>query len=613
MFFTTFLTALRAKLKKISQQRDPIRLKKKSDQHDLRLVQSVVAKKQRALPKWRQLKYFKKTLLPIEKIIVGIFTFCIFISAIGLLASLYLQYSTLVPADGGDYTEGIVGRLQFINPVLCPNNEADSDICSLIFSGLFRYDPAKGIVPDIADNYEISADQKTYTIYLKQSALWHDKQKVTADDVLFTIEKIKDPNTKSPLYFGLNNVKAEKITDYSLRLTLNDPYAPFLESLTFGILPKHIWQNIPAQEFFTSKYNLEPIGSGPFKFGGAEKDANKTIIKFTAVSFKNFYIAAPHLDALHFKFYGSYDQTIEALNNKNVEGISYLPKYFEDKITNHGALNFHQLQLPQYTALFLNAQKAPLLGYPKIRQLLAQTIDKNKIINDILNGEAIAINDPLFFSQPKLTAKKYDYNLAAVKSGLNDMGWKLADYKKIDEKYPFRVRSKNKQYMNFVITTINQPENIATAELIKNSWQALGIKTDLEIFNAADLSEKIKNRDYEILLYAEISGFDPDQYPFWHSSQAKYPGLNLSLYQNPNADKLLEDARKTADQKIRAAKYAAFQQILTNDVPAIFLFSPTYTYPQNKKLLGFDVENIISPANRFSNVAEWHVNLKREL
>ena len=140
------------------------------------------------------------------------------------------------------------------------------------------------------------------------------------------------------------------------------------------------------------------------------------------------------------------------MNNKNIDGISYLPKYFEDKINNHNALNFNQLQLPQYAALFLNAQKAPLLGYPKIRQLLAQTIDKNKIINDILNGEAQTLDGPLFFSQPDATAKKYIYNPSAVKTGLNEMGWKLSDYKKI--KISVWVRSSKRTA--FVITTISR-------------------------------------------------------------------------------------------------------------------------------------------------------------
>jgi peptide/nickel transport system substrate-binding protein len=614
-FLSSFFKNLRHRFKNLSRTAELRRISKKQNLHDQRLVQFLAKKQRQKTPQVSQLKYFKKVLNPTERLIVKIAGFLIFFSAIALLVNLYFQFSSIVPANGGEYTEGLLGYPKYINPILSQNNEVDADICSLIFSGLFKYDTEKGIIGDLVDNYEVNADQKTYTFYLKQDVLWHDGQKLTSDDVLYTIEKIKDPNSKSPMYFGISNIKAEKINDYSFKLTLSEPYAPFLESLMFGILPKHIWQTIPAQEFFTSKYNLEPIGSGPFKFSGVGKDQNNIATNFSMTAFKNYFGKAPYLSTLHFKFYSSFDQAVDALNNKNVEGLSYLPKSAESKVANHSSLNFYQLRLPQYTALFFNAQQKPLLGYPKIRQLLAQAVDRNKIVSNILNDEAEIIDGPFLTSRFNIATptKTYQYNPSYVKTQLDGMGWKLAEYKSKTEQYPFQVRKKSDQYMEFTVTTINQPENAAIAEFIKTTWQPLGIKVNLEILNPTDLAEKIKNRDYEILLYGEILSYDPDPYPFWHSSQTKYPGLNLALYQNATADKLLEDARKTADQQTRVAKYNAFQQILINDAPAVFLFSPTYTYPQSKIINGFHSTNITLPSNRFSDVTEWYINVKRKL
>jgi len=614
--FSSILNYLRQQWKKIGRNLELKKISKQQNLHDQKLVQILARKnKKNGALLFSQLKYFKKCLSPIERAAVKIAGIIIFASAAALLLSLYFQLSKMVPAFGGEYTEGLIGHPKYINPILSQNNEVDADITALVFSGLFKYDAKKGLIGDLVDNYEISQDQKTYTFYLRQDALWHDKQPVTADDVLFTIEKIKDPNTKSPLYFGVSDVKAEKINDHSLKLTLTNPYAPFLESLMFGVLPKHVWQNVPAQEFFTTIHNLEPIGSGPFAFAGLAKDKNGAITTYSVQAFKKYFGGSPNLTALHFKFYGSFAQAVDALNNKNVEGLSYLPKSSESKVANHSALNFNQLNLPQYTALFFNAQKDPLLGYPKIRRALTQATDKAKIVDKILNNEATVIDGPFLagrfgIDQPTTT---YGYNPENVKKTLTDMGWKLGDYKSKTEEYPFQVRQKSGQYMEFTITTINQPENVAMAEFIKSAWQPLGIKINLTILNSTELAEKIKNRDYEILLYGEILSYDPDPYPFWHSSQTKHPGLNLAVYQNSAADKLLEDARKISDEKVRATKYGAFQKILIDDAPAIFLFSPTYTYPQNKKIKGFNSFNITFPSNRFSNVTDWYINVKRQL
>ena len=180
--------------------------------------------------------------------------------AILVIASLITWYSNYrltrmveKPDYGGSYAEGIVGSPQYINPILCQTNDTDRDISELIFSGLMKYDSQENLVPDLAERYAIGEGGKIYDFFLRKNILWHDGKPFNADDVVFTFQTIQNPNYKSPLIFNWSGVEIEKIDDWTVRFKLKNAYAPFLNSTTVGILPKHIWVNMsPARQTSTS-------------------------------------------------------------------------------------------------------------------------------------------------------------------------------------------------------------------------------------------------------------------------------------------------------------------------------------------------------------------------
>jgi peptide/nickel transport system substrate-binding protein len=414
-----------------------------------------------------------------------------------------------------------------------------------------------------------------------------------------------------------------------VRFILEEPFAPFLESLMTGILPAHIWNNVPAQNMNLSEYNLKPIGSGPYQFKSLTKD-NKTgqIRSYQLERNDNYYTESAKIEKINFKFYASFDEAIDALNNKNIQAISFLPHEKIDQVLSERSLNFHLLNLPQYTALFFNKNNNSILKSIKIRKIISHAIDKDKIIKDILQAQAQRIDGPLLPGQLGYTDDfpKYPFDIDHAKKELENMGWKLADYEVASDEeavegeesvapvttYPFQVRKKDDQYLEFNLTTVNQTENVKIAEMIKKNLQQIGIKTNIILFDPENIQrEVIKTRNYEILLYGEILGFDPDPYAFWHSSQVEHPGLNLSLFANQKADELLEAARKTTDQETRIQKYQEFQKLIADEVPAIFLFNQTYTYPQTTKIQGFAAHTIFIPANRFANIHQWYIKAKR--
>jgi len=581
---------------------------------DQRLVQNLSNKKK--LPTFTQFKYLKKFFSKKESILIKALSAIILLSIISIGINIYWINSEVMASTGGEYTEGLVGSPQYINPILAQTNDVDLDISYLLFSGLLKFVPDQGLVNDLAESYEISEDQKIYTFHLRQDLFWDDNEKLNAEDILFTIDRIKDPNTKSPLIFNFSGVQTEKIDDYTIKFTLDKPFAPFIESLSFGILPEHILMDIPAENMNLAEYNLKPIGNGPYKIKSLTKERNGAIKSITLIKNDLYHGEQHFIDQLTFKFYPDFNSAIDALNNKNIEGISYLPGKFKEKIFNNRSVNFHQFSLPQYIALFINQNKNDILKDKAVRQGLAFAINKEQIKNSVYEDSASTIDSPILpgYIGYSDDIKKYNFNVEEAKRLLDEAGWKSTDYNNEDseEPYPFKVRKKDDKFLELTITAPNQTEFEKIAKGIQQFWQQVGIKTNLNIIDANQIQRTlIKERDYEIVLYGEILGYDPDPYPFWHSSQCQHPGLNLSCFRNGKADTLLEEARNTTSDEERGKKYIEFQKIISEEIPAIFLFNPTYTYPVTKKINGTGAHQIIIPAHRFANISNWFIKTER--
>jgi len=621
---------------------------KKFYHHDQKLVQNLASNKK--MPNLKQIRFSSKYFSKFERLILRILFGIILIACASFFINYYWINSQITPKAGGSYTEGLVGLPQYINPLYAQANDVDLDISSLIFSSLIKYTD-QGLENELATEYQISEDQKEYTFKLRTDARWHDGEEFTADDVIFTFSRINNLKSKTPLYFNFKGSIVEKIDDYTVKFKLEEPFAPFLETLTIGILPEHIWNNITPENMILAEYNLKPIGTGPYKFKSLLKNKEGDIKSFNLEANEYFYKDNAYIQEISFKFFPSFELALTALNNKNVEGISYLPKELRPRIINNRNVNFNLLQLPQYTAIFFNHNNNPILKDKKIRKLLSHAINKEKIVNEILNAEAQAIDSPILpgslgFSDDIV---KYPYNVTHCKNELTKAGWTLADYvikteepeedtddqeanseeaetdsdSEISEQevaieeavpieeYAFQVRKLKERYLEFSLTTVDQPENIQIAKELQKEWQQIGAKINLIIVNSTEIQDIIKSRGYELLLYGQILGYDPDPYPFWHSSQNKFPGLNLTSLNDKTIDEILEYARKISNEQDRAQKYSDFQKLIAEEIPAIFLFNPTYTYPQSKKIKSFNTSKIITPSNRFNGVTNWYIKTKR--
>ncbi len=563
-----------------------------------------------AIPKLQQIKYISHFLKPKEKFVIKTLWSIILLSFIFLALRFYFVHLQLLPAKGGEYSEGLVGSPKFVNPVLASANEVDLDISQLVFSGLLRYDENQKLIPDLATDYQLSADQKTYTFSLKKNIKWHDGESFNVDDVIFTIDTIQNSEYKSPLYSSFKGVKCEKVDENQVKFILNEPYSPFPSLLTAGILPKHIWQDINPSQFHLAEYNLKPIGTGPYQFKSLIKDKRGAIKSYVLKRNDNFYRTSPFLDKFTFKFYNDYNEVLDAFRNKMINGLGLVEGILEE--INLKNFNRHLLILPQYTAVFFNQSNNPILKEKKIRQALSYAVDREKIIKEVLGDKGLIVDSPILEGNigynPNI--KKYQRDLNKAKQLLEESGWKLENSTSSQN----LIRKNGKDELKIVLTTLDKEENKKTAKIIKEGWDKIGVSTELQFIpSQVVIKDVIKPKNYQALLYGVMIGPEADPYLLWHSSQASEFGLNLSNFSNKTVDQDLEEARKTSDLKIKQSKYQDFQNIITEETPAIFLYSPFYNYLMDSKVKGFDLKAISFPPERFNNIDDWYIKTRRGL
>jgi len=560
-----------------------------------------------AWPNKFQWKNFFKILSKPEKYLFWSFIFLVVVSSVFVFRSWYFSKTEIGPKFGGSYAEADIGFPRYLNPVLSSTNDVDRDISSIIYSGLLKYDEEGKISPDLAEKYTISDDKKTYDFFLRTGVKWHDGKDLTADDVIFTVQIIQNPEYRSSLRASLQGVEAEKINNFTIRFTLKNPYSPFLDNLTFGILPKHIWENIPAVSFSLSERNLNPIGSGPYKLTKIQKDNSGVVKEIQLSPFNEYYFGKPYLNSVSFKFFKDEEGALAEFSNGGVQAISYISATNLPKIRVNTSIQ--KIILPRYFAVFFNQTENKALADKNVRLAMLAAANKQEIISKTVSGQATAIDSPIpeFIWGNNAPLVASEFNLDQAKSILDSSGWTISATTTLREK----IIDKQAVSLEVNLLTVNWHELVDAANLLKESWSSIGIKVNLDVKSVAEIQELIKARQYQSLLFGQILGVDPDPFAFWHSSQKKDPGLNLSLYENKDADKLLEEMRKESNPDILKQKYAQFNKIVVQDLPALFLYSPIYIFPIDNQIKGINIKNIHLPVERFSQIHKWYIKTKR--
>lgn len=522
--------------------------------------------------------YLKNELLVlVVLVVIGLISF------FGMIFEINKNFSVETPAFGGTLTEGIIGNPRFINPILS-QTDADRNTSTLVYTGLMRYDQEGKLRPALLQSYEISEDGLEYVIKLKEDLEWSNGKNLTSDDVVFTVQLAKNPLVQSPRRANWEGVEVSAVDEQTVHFKLQKPYYPFLDNLTLGILPKYLWEQVPASQISFSKLNTEPIGAGPYKIESIEHDSLGSIVSMELSANKNFALGKPNIKNVILKFYKNEEEAVKNLKNGSIDSLGGLSsKYVKDVVNKKNILS---IDLQRIIGIFFNHGKHKTLSSAEVRDALDMAIDKKKLLEEVLGNYGKIISGPL---PPNITGDiaKDNFDPESAKA----------------------IIEKRAKGLSLTITTAETPELLEIANFIKKMWENAGVITEIQSFALTDLEQLVIGpRRYDAFLYGEeVVGQNPDPFAFWHSSQRTHPGYNIALYANSNVDKLLENVRITQEEEKRAEIYKKIQKDIAKDIPAVFLFSPSYIYATPKNLKGINIKTVGTGSERFSTIHEWYL------
>ena len=345
------------------------------------------------IPKEHVVRKALRHLTLAEKAVFYSFVTLFILSGLSLLNQVNNSFLVEVPVRGGTMIEGIVGNPRFINPVLA-FTEADKNLTALIYSGLIKINTNGLAENDLAENINISPDGLTYTVRINKNALFQDGVRVTSDDVDFTIQKIKNIYIKSPIFGNWNGVGVSKPDENTVVFSLKKPFAPFIDNLALGILPKHIWKNVSDEEFSFSQFNSLPTGSGPYKISTVERNSGGIPDYYDLIPFDKVVGQLPFVGHMIFKFYPSQVELLNAYGNGDVQSVSGFSPEETSALKNNNS-NILSSPLPRIFAVFFNQNQSKALLDKSVRQALDLTAPREEVVKDIFHGYATAIQSPL--------------------------------------------------------------------------------------------------------------------------------------------------------------------------------------------------------------------------
>jgi peptide/nickel transport system substrate-binding protein len=559
-------------------------------------------------------------------IFVGIL-FVAFISLIIFLSKVNSSFMVEVPMRGGSISEGIVGFPTLVNPVSAVS-DADKDLTALVYSGLMRKTQDGEFIPDLAESYTVSPDGINYTFVIKKGLKFHNGDKITADDVIFTIEKIKDPIIKSPRKMGWDGVTVSKIDDFNIVFTLAKPYISFIDNTTIGILPSKIWKDVNVNEFNISPQNTKAIGSGPYRVKSVSKNSDGISEEYHLERFNNFSLGRPRIKNINIISYPNEKDLIKALLNKSVDqagGISSenTKSFKESRFATHTAT------LPRIFGVFFNSNKNTIFTDQSVVRAASIALNKQEIVDQVLGGYGSIIYSPIPEKIIKDGVGKEftDKSIREANEILEKAGWVMgADgirtkggttTKKVTKKVGGKtvtqvvtVKSSTPVVrLAFSMSTGDTPELKLATELIKSQLAQIGVDVDIQkVYETGQLNQIIRARDYEALFFGQVINHESDLYSYWHSSQRTDPGLNIAMYNNKKVDAILESIQKTQNIEDRLTKYESLEKEFDSNIPALLIYSPKYLYITSPQLYNLSLDNVTTPSDRFSSVYTWSAN-----
>lgn len=507
------------------------------------------------------------------------------------------------PRPGGQYIEGVVGRLGSFNPLFAQGDANALDVDALLFEPLVRIQPSGRVDRVLATSWDVSPDQRNYTFALRPDARWSDGAAVTADDVLFTVRTVQDPDYPG-VFLGTSwkDIVATAIDPQHVRFGLPGRNASFLATLEqLDILPAHALVGVPVSQIANSPFGTHPVGTGPFRVRDRLPDG-------VLLERNPFSRLHPWLDRVQVRTFPDEGSALNALGRHEIDGLANLSPGGAVRARSMAQVRVMSAATYRYLELLFNLKAdVPFFQDKQVRRAIAMAINRQDIIDRLVAGQASRADGPIpsaitWAYDP--SARGPDYDPAGAAQLLDQAGWTL--------QHDVRTRAGVQLHVQLVVARDVTPfEQVARA--IAADLEGVGIQVDVVAVSADDLIGTYLNpRVFQLALTAFDNGPDPDVYAFWHSSQARPGGFNfVGMKRNVFIDQDLEKGRADTDQSTRAVQYRDLQQLFAEEVPAVYLYSPTFGFAVGQRIRGVRLDPALEPPGRFAHVGEWYIEVGR--
>jgi peptide/nickel transport system substrate-binding protein len=538
----------------------------------------------------------------------GLLALGVGVPLIALLTVLALVFRGVIlspeaPRPGGTYVEGVVGQLGSLNPLFGEATAGSNDLDALLFEPLVRVLPTGAVQGRLASHWEVSPDGRSYSFTLRPNTRWSDGTPVTADDVVFTVRTVQDPQFPGALLNqSWKDIIATAVDAGHVRFALPGHNAGFIANLELlDIVPAHLLAGKTMVELASASPNLNPVGTGPFRMVAHLGD--RIQLERNPFSWRR-----PWLESVMIRSFASQAAALDALDRGQIDGLANLTPSGAAQEGGNKQVTVLAASTYQYAELIFNLKTdEPYFQDVRVRQAIAKAIDRTAIIRDVLGGQAVSADSPI----PRSITWAYDsaaqqppYDPTAAAKLLDDAGWTMVN----------GIRTKGAISLSFGLTVSSDvPPYERVAEKVASQLSQVGIVAEVRPVTTASLIHDYLNpRTFDMTLTAFDNGPDPDVYSFWHSSQAHPGGFNFAgMKKNVFIDGDLEDGRNTLDLTARAKAYATFQEDFAKEIPAVFLYSPRYVMAVNRRIHGTRLDSAIEPEERYAYVSDWYREVGR--
>ncbi len=498
-----------------------------------------------------------------------------------------------VPSYGDTIVVASIGDARTLVPILA-SDSASSNICSLVFNGLVRYDKDISIIGDLAENWDILEDGLAIVFHLRRDVRWHDGATFTAEDVEFTYKKLVDPNVKTPYSGDFERIKRlEILDDYTVKVTYKEPFSPALASWGMYIMPKHI---LKKEDLNNTEFSRYPLGTGPYRF-----KAWRTGEKIELISNEDYFEGRPYIDRYIYRIIPDEATIFLELQTQGVDMSGLTPLQFKRQTgTRFFKKNYRKFKYPSfgYTYMGYNLSDERFRDR-RIREAINYAVDKNEIMDGVLLGLGRVCTGPF---TPESWAynkevKAVPFDPQKARELLKAAGWQ-------DTNSDGWLDKDGKPFEFTVITNQGNLERLRCAEIIQRRLKDIGIKMKIKVIEwSVFVSEFINKRKFEACIIGWSLSRDPDCYDIWHSSKTKEGEFNFIGYKNEEVDSLLIEGRRTFDQDKRREIYHRIHRIIYDEQPCLFLYVPDSLPIVHRRFRGIEV----APLGISYNFIKWYV------